>query len=101
VVIAGWETNICCDSTARAAFFYGYRCRACLPQQYLKWCVCAVLYCIWQIRVIFLSDGTDTSDGEEVHNATVKNMDWIAADAMTCKEFEGTASRTLLSDRDL
>ena len=38
VVISGWDTNICCDSTARAAFFRDY-------------------------RVIFLSDGTATPNG--------------------------------------
>jgi nicotinamidase-related amidase len=70
VAISGWESNICCDSTARAAFFYGY-------------------------RVIFLSDGTDTSDGEAVHNATVTNLDWIAADAMTCCQFTDAVDATL------
>jgi ureidoacrylate peracid hydrolase len=70
IAIAGWESNICCDSTARAAFFNGY-------------------------RVVFLSDGTDTSDGEMVHNATVTNMGWIAADVMTCAQFTKVLDATL------
>merc|ERR1712137_1054826 len=58
VVIAGWDTNVCCESTARSAFAYNY-------------------------RVVFLSDGTGTDMGEDLREATLKNMQLIVAEVMT------------------
>jgi len=70
VAIAGWDSNVCCDSTARSAFAYDY-------------------------EVIFLSDGTSTSDGAQVHQHAVWNMNNIAADAMTCRQFAARINATL------
>jgi nicotinamidase-related amidase len=48
VIIAGTVTNVCCESTARAAFMRDY-------------------------KVVFVSDANGTSD-EEAHGATLKNI---------------------------
>ena len=72
VVISGWDTNVCCDSTARAAFFRDY-------------------------RVVFLSDGTGTPNGLAAHQATLTNMDSILADTMRCQQLRAALNSTLLS----
>ena len=73
VVIGGWETNVCCDSTARAAFFRGF-------------------------RVVFLSDGTATSSGVDVQKSTLDNMQLIAADVMSTAALQAELQRELHDD---
>merc|ERR1719174_1075527 len=70
VAIAGWETNVCCDSTARSAFFFGY-------------------------HVVFLSDATDTSDGRVQHENTLANMQKDFGDVMTASEFNAAVTDVL------
>jgi ureidoacrylate peracid hydrolase len=49
LVMTGFATNVCVESTARHAVFLDY-------------------------RIVFTSDATGTSDGEEVHQATLGNI---------------------------
>eukprot|EP00656_Telonema_subtile_P011962 TRINITY_DN15994_c0_g1_i1.p1 TRINITY_DN15994_c0_g1~~TRINITY_DN15994_c0_g1_i1.p1 ORF type:complete len:193 (-),score=43.83 TRINITY_DN15994_c0_g1_i1:91-669(-) len=73
VVIGGGGTNVCCDSTARAAFFRGF-------------------------RVVFLSDGTATSSGVDVQKSTLDNMQLIAADVMSTAALQAELQRELHDD---
>ena len=70
VVISGWETNVCCDSTARSAFFYGH-------------------------RVLFLRDATATSSGDAVQRATLTNMQLIVADVIDVQQLRLRLQRAL------
>ncbi|KAK8562583.1 hypothetical protein V6N13_018834 [Hibiscus sabdariffa] len=62
VIITGVMTNLCCETTARAAFVKGY-------------------------RVFFSTDATATSDSE-LHEATLKNMATGFAYLVDCKRLQ-------------
>ncbi|KAE8672725.1 Nicotinamidase 2 [Hibiscus syriacus] len=62
VIIVGVMTNMCCETTARAAFVKGY-------------------------RVFFSTDATATSD-PELHDATLKNMANAFAYLVDCERLQ-------------
>ncbi|KAE8716834.1 Nicotinamidase 3 [Hibiscus syriacus] len=62
VIITGVMTNMCCETTARAAFVKGY-------------------------RVFFSTDATATSD-PELHDATLKNMANAIAYLVDCERLQ-------------
>ena len=70
VVVAGWDSDVCCSGSARGAFERDY-------------------------RVVFLSDATGTDGGEAAHAATLANMHRVVADVMTAKDFRASLQRTL------
>lgn len=63
VIITGTATNVCCESTARSAFFHDY-------------------------RVVFLSDCTASFD-EAMHQASLKTIDMFFGRVMTTDELLG------------
>jgi len=73
IVICGTVTNICCGTTAREGFAYGY-------------------------RVIFGSD-VNSSDDPEQHEAEVRSLRRAFARIMTAAEIEAAIDEALAGDR--
>jgi nicotinamidase-related amidase len=73
IVICGTVTNICCGTTAREGFAYGY-------------------------RVIFGSD-VNSSDDPEQHEAEVRSLRRAFARIMTAAEIEASIDETLVAER--